>query len=423
MRALRDRWTLTSRLHDRSDEGHPEKRILDCSIGWQNYQDRYGDFYPAEPGYSESDGDGFHAQFTRIPRLIRLGEDGKKRVYPVPGNDQVWVQLFKPEELTLGVPTSKQATDTSTIWTWDKALYIFQLIVGASGVKFKLILKRPVGTDTLHIPFESQGLQRQGSQLLHDGEVVALLRRPSVWHLGMSELDEPIPVDVRFEPGVIVLEFDPTGMQYPIEIDPPLDLQVGADTDDADERPDLGNTFAEETNAVALLSNTTAGSRRWLGLRWTGSFPSQGDTINVGSYIEIYQPSSVYNDALGDLYCEDGASPATFVGGTGNFNISGRSLTTNYVTWSEDDIPDGDFAPSPEMGGPNSPLQDVFDSYSPTALVVIGKPHTDTNKGLWVRTYYHTPSQAAKLHIEYTTGAAVTGGYYYRLYGSGRHRP
>jgi len=48
MRALRDRWTLTSRLHDRADEGQPNKYVLDCSIGWQNYFDQYGDGYPAD---------------------------------------------------------------------------------------------------------------------------------------------------------------------------------------------------------------------------------------------------------------------------------------------------------------------------------------------------------------------------------------
>jgi len=40
--ALKELWTPTSRLYDRSDEGHPERKILDCGISWQNYLDDQG---------------------------------------------------------------------------------------------------------------------------------------------------------------------------------------------------------------------------------------------------------------------------------------------------------------------------------------------------------------------------------------------
>jgi len=396
MKALRDRWTPTSRLHDRSDEGHPEKRILDCSIGWQNYQDQYGDFWPAEPGYSEPDGDGFQARFTRIPRLIRLGEDGKKRAYPVPGNDQVWIQLSKPEELTLGTPTSKQGG----VWTWDRDAYTFYLIVSASGVKFKLVLKRPVGTNTLHIPFESQGLQRQGRNLLHDGEVVARLRRPSVRHPGMSELDEPIPVDVRFESGVIVLEFDPTGMQYPVVIDPPLDLQVGASENDAREKEDDGAVSITATNCDWYDHDSDPSDRYWPAWRWVTAALSQGDTIDV-AYLTLYVPSTDYDDPSGYIHFEAAASPSVFT--TTASDITNRSRTSTSAAWSAEGIGTG------WKQGPSvvSPLQEVVTAYTPTALVAIGRPAQAADKAFVSRAYdYDDGSLAGYIHIESTAVSA-----------------
>jgi len=194
------------------------------------------------------------------------------------------------------------------VWTWDRPAYTFVLIVGPSGVKFKLVLKRPVGVNTLHIPFESQGLQRQGSQLLHNGEVVAVLRRPSVWHPGMSEDDEPIPVNVRFEPGVIVLEFDPTGMQYPVVIDPPLDLQVGATEDDGQ----IYNVTTPGTDGTRdlgapIFGNISNTDMRYNWTRFTGVTCSGTVDVMYLTYTSTGNYSTTTVNSI--LYGNDTATP------------------------------------------------------------------------------------------------------------------
>lgn len=402
-------WGYTSRLYDRADEGHPEKFVLDLSIGWQNYPDEHGIWHPAEPGFSEPDGDGFSAQFTRMPRLIRLTDGGAKRVYPVPGNDNVWVQLFKPEEIKLGKPTSK----VGGVWTWDRPAYTFKVIVGPSGVKFMLILKRPVGVNTLHIPFESQGLSRQGRNLLHDGEVVALLRRPTLVDakmqrdmeaglLGPEEI-EPLPLDVRFEGGQLVLSMaqaeDVLGrhLEYPVEIDPPLDLQVGASLDDSYEREITGGT--SPTGAyICFTSNPNATYRYWAAMRWVDASLSQDDTITT-AYIRVWPYNSGYDDMNVNLHFEKTASPAQF--SFNDYDITSRTRTTLSTSWIQDALGVGAFVNSPSIV---IPLQELVDAYSPTAFVVIARPNTDMARRTHAHAWDYDPSHAPWLHIEFTTG-------------------
>ena len=173
MRALKELWTPTSRLYDRADEGQPQKRVLDCGIAWQNYRDVAGIWQPTDADYSEPDGEGFTARFSRVPRLVRMGNDGRRRVYPVEGNDAVWLQLLKPAELNLGAPTSK----IGGTWTWNRPRFTLVLSTSPGAIKFRLVLKQPVGVTSFSIPFDSQGLTRQGRFLLAGGVPAAGAQR------------------------------------------------------------------------------------------------------------------------------------------------------------------------------------------------------------------------------------------------------
>ncbi len=396
MRALRNLWAPTSRLYDRGDEGQPQKRVLDCSIGWQNYHDG-NSWREIDAGHSEPDGNGFHARFTRTPRLIRLGEDGKKRVYPVPGNDQVWVQLRKPEELALGRPTSKRGG----IWTWNRDAYAFSLVVGPSGIKFRLVLKRPVGVNTLHIPFDSRGLTRQGRRLLHDGEVVALLRTPTITHAGMNEDDEPIPVDVRFEPGMVVLEFDPAGMVYPISIDPPLDLQVEADTDDCIRYG--ATTFTLDGPQVPYWCHTSVDDIQW-GCRWTSVTVPQGATIDT-AYMSWCAIENQDNPGVTvTLRGEDADDSATFSTYTDFDNRLRTSASASYV------VPSVSMNVWYDTSELKTLIKEVVDRASwasGNAMALLQDDPGTTGANIsYGRSHDSDPTKAAKLHIEYTVAMA-----------------
>ena len=413
MRALRDRWTLTSRLHDRADEGHPEKHVLDCSIGWQNYQDVHGDYYPAQPGYMEADGDGFNARFPHLPRLIRLGDDGKKRIYPVPGNDQVWVQLHKPEELTLGVPTSK----IGGVWTWERPRYTFRLHVAPSRVKFSIYLPEPVGLTTLHIPFESQGLTRQGANLLHNGEVVAVLRRPWVRDAsGMAEDPEYEEryLDVQFGQGEIILELDDTGLVYPLTIDPPLDLQVGAVLDD------VAAGYGSEARWYPSLDYGYIG---WVdglpafivesGFRFQNVTVGQGDTIDV-AYLELYtEYSNIGNLTVNaHLWGEDADDTNAFSTWT---DFMGRARTGDVagVDWTIANNPNAwHQTPSTVALTQEIVNRALWASGNSQVYFAKGEDQSGANHYMYPMMNEDVVGNSTKLHIEFTAGGAGIGAFY-----------
>jgi len=186
-----------------------------------------------------------------------------------------------------------------------------------------------------------------------------------------------------------------------IIIDPTVDEQVGASSDDGHEA-ELFGLMDITANDVYHRANTSSSSRYWAAHRWTSeAFPPQGATIDV-AYIELYV-SVLYDDINGDWHFEDGASPATLT--TTAHDISDRTRTTASAEWAEDSMGTG-WSQSPSLV---SPLQEVVDSYSPTAIVAIFVPDTSVNKYCKSLSYDSSSSTAAKLHIEYITGAAAAG--------------
>jgi len=355
----------------------------------------------------EPDGEGFSARFTRVPRILRGGDDGSKRAYPIPGNDQVWAQLFKPTELpNLGTPVKQGG-----LWTWDRDAFTFSVRFGASRVKFDLVLKRNVGINTLHIPFAVSGLTRQGRYLMHDGVAVAELRVPTVTDARMraqiaaGDIDiEPIPMGWEITGGEIILSIDPTWLAqavYPVEIDPPLDLQVGASTDDMHEKEDDGTVY--DYAFVVIESSTLSAYRYWGGFRWVSdSLPSNGDTIDV-CYFRPYVWGTTQDDPNINIHFEMANGPVTFTAGSGNYDITGRSRSSNSTPWVAVDVGAG-YQNSPSLV---TPAQEWIDAQSPSSVVLIARPNQDALKEFWARAQQY--SDPAYFHIEFTPGGGPTG--------------
>lgn len=198
---------------------------------------------------------------------------------------------------------------------------------------------------------------------------------------------------------------------YPVFIDTTVDEQVEANEDDAYENEGEGTVNISDTTSIRMNSHTVAAGRYWAGYRFvSGEFPAQGTTIDV-AYLSIYLYSTLYDDANLNIHFEELAAPATFT--TDSYSITSRDRTEASVEWIADGIAAGalDWYNSPSLCGVGSPIQELFDAYSPTAIVAITRPNTDAYKIFYTRPHeFSTGEYATKLHIEYTAGGEIVEG-------------
>lgn len=188
---------------------------------------------------------------------------------------------------------------------------------------------------------------------------------------------------------------------YPVYIDPSLDLQVSANLDDIQERESTG--LVTDAVTVSHSSSTAATGRYWGGHRWTsGSLPEQADTIDV-AYVELYVNSATQDDANFNIHFEKSAAPAQF--STSDYDVTDRTRTAASTSWVEDSCGSG-WQQTPSLV---TPLQEVIDSYSPTAIAFISRPNQDAIKAFITKSRNVHAIYGAKLHIEWTEGGAAAG--------------
>jgi len=190
---------------------------------------------------------------------------------------------------------------------------------------------------------------------------------------------------------------------YPIEIDPTIDEQVGASTDDAYEDTTSGSVNVTDTRVRAPDSN-----REMAGFRWTTVDLESTDTIDV-AYFQLRVFTDAGDDPSCDWEVENADSPATF--STASNDLSNRTVYGTSVAWDDTNIMTGGegFYSSPSIvslieaviAGAN------WDNNDP--IVLLGTYNGSYNGGpLSSRSYDNDTSHGAKLHIEYTAGGGGT---------------
>lgn len=171
-----------------------------------------------------------------------------------------------------------------------------------------------------------------------------------------------------------------------------LEIQVGADSDDAEEN---------DSGVVSLNDDTLElGQQRWVGFRFNAVTVPRGATI-ASAYVEMR--STANNSESTDLtvFGQDVDDAATFA--AGNNNLSTRPMTAAAVDWSNvENWRKNQRHDTPDL---SSIIQEIVDRPSwldgnDLAILI----RSDDLGGIR-QTFSHDDNftKAAKLHIEYTT--------------------
>jgi hypothetical protein len=177
-----------------------------------------------------------------------------------------------------------------------------------------------------------------------------------------------------------------------------LNLQVAASADDADEGS-VGNT--DTTRIITMLYT----DQWWIGFRWQSVTIPTGATIDTATF-HGYISSTAYDDVHVEVFGDNVGDAAVFTAGSGNYDISGRSLTSASVTKDEDAAGSGWYS----ITGLASIVQEIVDdagglSGDALALVMDGT----TGVELRFKAYDNDPPDAAKLDIDYTPPSEAAG--------------
>jgi hypothetical protein len=194
---------------------------------------------------------------------------------------------------------------------------------------------------------------------------------------------------------------------YPVEIDATIDDQVGASADDANELTDGSITL---TALYGLVGNL--GTVRHFGGRFASISGLSGATINASSYLSFYSDANDSADFVADCYAHDAESPGTFTTTTNNITDTGQRPRTTATT-EADGVDFGNYSQNTWYNftgnGTNTIsdiIQELANDYDPSAIAFLFIYDSGAGERRWY-SYDRDTSLAAKLHIDYTTGAAA----------------
>lgn len=172
-----------------------------------------------------------------------------------------------------------------------------------------------------------------------------------------------------------------------------LNLQVGASSDDAFENASGTVTI----NGTTMVFNNAS---FWIGYRFTGVTIPQGSTINSAT-LQYYVTSTARDDNEHNVYCQAADNAGTFT--TGTNDISSRTLTSANTSVTANSVGVGFYSVSITAA-----VQEVVNRAgwtSGNALAAIMDALTGVN--LAPDTYDNSPTNAAKLDIDYTASGGV----------------
>jgi len=184
--------------------------------------------------------------------------------------------------------------------------------------------------------------------------------------------------------------------EYPVFIDPTIDVAVSASGYDADELVSTGGVDIADDKILAVSSDV-GGNEYMLGLIFLAPI-AQGSAITACTVNTTIIYSSHDNPNF-TIHMEDTANASAFQ--QINYNISGRALVSGNVSYVARNVVTPD-----EWDDFSAVLQDVVDAYTTEYISVITKPISDGAWTYYIRDWDQGGGFQATIHIEYTTGGA-----------------
>ncbi|MFQ5873026.1 MAG: hypothetical protein ACE5JL_04405, partial [Dehalococcoidia bacterium] len=295
---------------------------------------------------------------------------------------------FPPSRFLAG----KTFTRVDNSFVWQSALLDILMRWENSRIKFDVVIKTkppPDFPDTIEFDVDKAGVD--------DVTLLSLLTNLKATD---SSTPEPIerPLGVSLNAGVLTLGFDLTGLTFPVTIDPTLDLQVGANSDDI--RKSTG--FGMQQGWI-IAGNATSGGVQDSGMRFTNVTIPAGSTIDV-AYLTLTPGWNHTSSILTNILGEDADDPGAFDGTQADFDS--RTRTTSFVAYDGSKAWTTDVEEN--LTDMTAVVQEIIDRAgwaSGQAQVYFWQDDGTTvgsNHGAYQ--YNDSTTKAPKLHIEYTAG-------------------
>ena len=381
---------LSHLRHQLPDLDGRQRFVLNAIVGALHYKDDKGAWQEIDTALEDDGAEGFSVRTGATGHLLRMGADGRRRLYPNRYDLSRYVEFSALPKL--GTPQRGE-----NYLAWDRPHVAAKLFSGGTCVKFLLLLKDAQAPTSISFDVALVGLTRQGRFLLADGVPIAEMCLPTAVDAAGAERD----CTFDLTSGTVTITLDTTGLVFPIEIDPTVSVQVGASGDDGFRYNATTFTTSGTNFIVGRYGATTIydGFCRWTGVTLAG-------TIGV-SYIEAYPSGAATGTPLRTIYGVDEdnpAAPTTYQ----EFDADAAILTTAGVNW------DGalDINGWRQSGSLNAIFQELVDSYTITNDAVMLQIRNRAASG------YHYQNIRSwddignvwgpKLYIEYSAGAAAT---------------
>jgi len=383
---------LSHLRHQLPDLDGRHRFVLNAVIGALHYKDDKAEWQEIDDALEDDGADGFSVRTGATGHLLRMAADGKRRLYPNRYDLTRYVEFS-------ALPSVGTPQRGENYLAWDRPHFAIKLFSCGTCVKFLFTLKDASAPTSISFNIALVGLTRSGRFLLADGVPVAEMRLPTAVDAAGTERDCTFALSA----GKVTIALDTTGLVFPVEIDPTVDVQTAASGDDG------GRSGATDFSITAAnpIVGYASGETKHVFARWTGV--TLAGTIGV-SYIKCYTGNTASGTPLRKIRGVDEDNPAA---PTTYTEFDGDPLTAAGVDW------DGgwtinEWAQSPSL---NAIFQELVASYTITADAVMLQIRDDAGTGTnyqglraWDNTTIPTHTWGPKLYIEYSVGGAVLWG-------------
>ena len=309
---IKEEWTATSRKHRVAETG---TIIFDGGVASQNYRDEVGQWQPIDLTPVASDLAGYDLMVDKAPYKVYYSTTGARRIYPDRNDRSKYI-----EYPATGLLAGKQFIQTNNELRWESAAFDIVQRWENDRVALEIILNRPVVFN--HINFDTNVVG------LSDTELAAATQNLKVFDSSPGHLTISRAVSVSRTPGDTRIDFDLSGMTFPVTIDPTFEKRPTASADDCS-----WGAFAGFTNTRV---NVPFG-------KFSSSFPAQaasrflnvtipkGATIDVAYVIYIAHDTESGTVVRSNMYIEDVDDAAQI---TSKADWDGRNKGT-AVPWDD----------------------------------------------------------------------------------------